>query len=72
MAMKNKSVKNTMLHGVARLFRNHKNSKEINVDLDKIKKMADQKSVSDAIENFIKKRNIEDQKALPKPKATVI
>ena len=72
MAMKNKSVKNTMLHGVARLFRNHKNSKEINVDLDKIKKMADQKSVSDAIENFIKKRNIEDQKALPNPKATVI
>lgn len=72
MAMKNKSVKNTMLHGVARLFGNHKNAKEIKVDLEKIEKMADQKAVADAIGKFMKKWNIEEPKALPKPKATVI
>lgn len=72
-AMKNKSVKNTMLRGVARLFGNHKNSKEIKVDLEKIEKMADQKSVADAIERFMKKWNIEEPKALPKTaSATVI
>lgn len=72
-AMKNKSVKNTMLHAVARLFKNHKNSKEIKVDLEKIGKMADQKSVADAIEKFMKKWNIEEPKALPKiASATVI
>ena len=73
MAMKNKSVKNTMLHAVARLFGNHKNAKEIKVDLEKIEKMADQKSVADAIGKFMKKWNIEEPKALPKfPQATVI
>lgn len=73
MAMKNKSVKNTMLHGVARLFGNHKNAKEIKVDLEKIEKMADQKAVADAIGKFMKKWNIEEPKALPEvPKATVI
>lgn len=72
-AMKNKSVKNAMLHAVARLFGNHKNSKEIKVDLEKIEKMADQKSVADAIERFMKKWNIEEPKALPKTaSATVI
>lgn len=73
MAMKNKSVKNTMLHGVARLFGNHKNAKEIKVDLEKIEKMADQKAVADAIGKFMKKWNIEEPKALPEvPEATVI
>ena len=73
MAMKNKSVKNTMLHGVARLFGNHKNAKEIKVDLEKIEKMADQKAVADAIERFMQKWKIEEPKALPKfPQATVI
>lgn len=72
-AMKNKSVKNAMLHAVARLFGNHKNSKEIKVDLEKIEKIADQKSVADAIERFMKKWNIEGPKALPKTaSATVI
>ena len=72
-AMKNKSVKNAMLHAVARLFGNHKNSKKIKVDLEKIEKMADQKSVADAIERFMKKWNIEEPKALPKTaSATVI
>ncbi|MFC2494996.1 MAG: hypothetical protein ACFNWZ_02215 [Candidatus Absconditicoccaceae bacterium] len=72
-AMKNKSVKNAMLHAVARLFGNHKNSKEIKVDLEKIEKMADQKSVADAIERFMKKWNIEEPKALPKTaSATVV
>jgi len=73
MAMKNKSIKNTMLHGVARLFGNHKNAKEIKVDLQKIEKMADQKAVADAIERFMQKWKIEEPKALPKfPQATVI
>ena len=73
MAMKNKSVKNTMLHTVARLFGNHKNAKEIKVDLEKIEKMADQKAVADAIGKFMKKWNIEEPKALPEvPEATVI
>jgi len=73
MAMKNKTVKNTMLHAVARLFGNHKNAKEIKVDLEKIEKMADQKSVADAIGKFMKKWNIEEPKALPEvPEATVI
>lgn len=73
MAMKNKSVKNTMLHAVARLFGNHKNAKEIKVDLEKIEKMADQKAVADAIGKFMKKWNIEEPKALPEvPEATVI
>ena len=73
MAMKNKLVKNTMLHGVARLFGNHKNAKEIKVDLEKIEKMADQKAVADAIGKFMKKWNIEEPKALPEvPEAAVI
>lgn len=73
MAMKNKTVKNTMLHAVARLFGNHKNAKEIKVDLEKIEKMADQKAVADAIGKFMKKWKIEEPKALPEvPEATVI
>ena len=73
MAMKNKTVKNTMLHAVARLFGNHKKAKEIKVDLEKIEKMADQKAVADAIERFMQKWKIEEPKALPKfPQATVI
>lgn len=73
MVMKNKSVKNTMLHAVARLFGNHKNAKEIKVDLEKIEKMADQKAVADAIGKFMKKWKIEEPKALPEvPEATAI